>query len=263
MRELTQLLRLHDDSITLDVAALQLATIEYPGVAMEPFLGLLDSHANELAERVEGCSGEEFVACMNDYFFEELGFQGNRDAYYDPANSCLNEVLLQRRGIPISLSIVCMEVARRLDRPLYGVALPGHFILLYDDGEYCTFIDAFNRGQTLFESDCFELASQASGVAVPHDEALLQPATNHQIVVRMLNNLRSAYIMGEQPRKLLHVLDLLIQSDPRSAEDYRQRGLVRARLQMLAAARQDLEKYLELAPDSQDRVEVTRWLRGL
>ncbi len=263
MRELKQLLEIEDESITLDVAALQLAAIEYPGLAIDPFLGLLDSHANELAERVEGCGGEEFVCILNEYFFEELLFEGNRQEYYDPANSCLNQVLLRRKGIPITLSVVCMEVARRLERPLHGVALPGHFILQYDDGEFSTFIDAFNGWRTLDEADCIELASRAAGVPIPHTDSLLAHASKRQIVLRMLNNLRSAYIMGEQPRKLLEVLDLLIQSDPRSAEDYRQRGLVRARLQMLVPARRDFEKYLELAPDSPDRTEVARWLRAL
>jgi len=264
MRELTQLLGLHDDSVTLDVATLQLATIEYPEVTTEPFLELLDSHANELGERVEGMSeGEEFVGAMNEYFFDELGFEGNKEDYYDPANSCLNEVLTRRKGIPITLSVVCMEIARRLERPLFGVALPGHFILKFDDGAFAAFIDPFNAGQLLGESECFDLARQASGVEIPRDESLLQPAANRQIVVRMLNNLRSAYIMREQPRKLLKVLDLLIQSDPNSAEEYRQRGLVRARLDMMVPARQDLEKYLELAPDSPDRLEVSRWLKRL
>ena len=139
-----------------------------PEVAADPFLGLLDSHANELGERVEGMSdGEEFVGAMNEYFFDELGFEGNRRDYYDPANSCLNEVLTRRKGIPITLSVVCMEVARRLERPLFGIALPGHFILGYNDGEFSAFIDPFNAGQLLCESECFELARRATGAECP------------------------------------------------------------------------------------------------
>ena len=264
MQELTQLLVQGEESAPLDVAALQLARIECPGLEVEPYLELLDSHANELAEKTEGIdNGEDFVAALSDYFFEELGFEGNRENYYDPANSCLNEVLLRRKGIPITLSVVCIEVARRLEFPLYGVALPGHFILRYDDGEYCAFLDAFHRGRLLSDEDCFELASHASGVAVRPDESLLDPADNRQIVIRMLNNLRSAYIRNEQPEKLLQVLDLLIQSNPRSPENYRQRGLIRARLQMIHPARQDFRRYLELAPDSPESAEVSRWLRCL
>jgi regulator of sirC expression with transglutaminase-like and TPR domain len=263
MQELVQILGGREHAVTLDVAALQLTAVECPTLEIEPFLYLLDSHANELGKRAENCGGEDFVATLSSYFFEELQFEGNRRQYYDPANSCLNEVLLRRQGIPITLSVVCMEVARRLERPLNGIALPGHFILQYDDGEFSAFIDAFNGGQLLDEADCFELASQASGHAIPYDEHLLRPASGRQIVIRMLNNLRSAYIVTEQPRKLLQILDLLIQADPRSAEDYRQRGLVRARLQMRDPARQDFQRFLELAPDSSDRVEVARWISGL
>ena len=190
MRELTQLLELHDDSVPLDVATLQLATIEYPEVTADPFLGLLDSHANELGERVEGMSdGEEFVGAMNEYFFDELGFEGNRADYYDPANSCLNEVLTRRKGIPITLSVVCMEVARRLERPLFGIALPGHFILEYNDGEFCAVIDPFNAGQLLCESELLRTGESGSRRPMHDKESLLDPAANHQIVVRMLNNL--------------------------------------------------------------------------
>ena len=215
MQELLQLLARDDDSVPLDVAALQLATIEYPGITVEPFLMLLDSYSAELQERVTNeMDGEEFIVTMNEYLFDELGFEGNGEDYYDPANSCLNEVLTRRKGIPITLSIVCIEVGRRLGRPLFGVALPGHFLIQYDDGEFSTYIDPFNGGQLLNESDCYELARRVTGLEIPEDPAILEPASHRLIVMRMLNNLRSAYFLREEAEKALRVLDLLLAADP-------------------------------------------------
>jgi regulator of sirC expression with transglutaminase-like and TPR domain len=257
MRELTALLTGSDESVDLDVAALQLATIEYPNITVEPFRLLLDSYAAELSARVQPeTSGEDFVALTNEYLFDELGFEGNAGDYYDPANSCLNEVLTARKGIPITLSIVYMELGRRLDRPISGIGLPGHFLVQYDDGEFSAYVDPFNGGELLFETECFELARRVTGMHFDDDPQLLQPATNRQIVLRMLNNLRTAYLMREDAAKLLRVLDLLIQAEPDSPDEYRQRGLVRGRMQLYQPARADLLEYLRLAPSAPDRNEV-------
>ncbi|HET8547863.1 MAG TPA: transglutaminase-like domain-containing protein [Bryobacteraceae bacterium] len=264
MRELGDLLARHDESIPLDVAALQLATIEYPNVTAEPFRALLDSYARELGERVPpSTDGEEFVGTFNEFLFDELGFEGNEDDYYDPANSCLNEVLTRRKGIPITLSVVCMEIGRRLERPLFGIGLPGHFIVKYDDGIFSTYIDAFSSGQLLLDPECYDLARRATGLQLESDPALLVPVGTRQIILRMLNNLRSAYYLRQEPQKALKVLDLLIQADPLSAEEYKQRGIFRARLHLYQSARADLETYLKLAPDAPDREEVAKQLHSL
>ena len=129
---------LQDDrsKVRLDVAALELASIEFPGLDQEAFLFRLD----HLAEQIEGqltpgASGMDFIKGTNELLFEVMQFRGNSDEYYDPRNSCLNSVLMRRLGIPISLSLVYMEVARRLSRNVYGVGLPGHFIVAYEDSE--------------------------------------------------------------------------------------------------------------------------------
>ena len=126
MHELRELLQGGPGDPGLDVAALQIATIEYPELAPSTFVEVLDSYGRELTERVSpSADGEEFIHTMNDYMFEELGFQGNQDDYYHPANSCLNEVLTKRVGIPISLSVVYMEVARRAAGRCTVSACPG------------------------------------------------------------------------------------------------------------------------------------------
>jgi regulator of sirC expression with transglutaminase-like and TPR domain len=264
VRELADLLARNDDSVPLDVAALQLATIEFPDITVEPFQQLLDSYARELGQRVSpSTDGEEFVGTFTEYLFDELGFEGNEDDYYDPANSCLNEVLTRRKGIPITLSVVCIEIARRLERPVFGIGLPGHFIVQYNDGAFATYVDPFNNGQLLLDNECYDLARRATGLQLRNDPALLAPVSTRQIVLRMLNNLRSAYFLRQEPQKALKVLDLLISADPSSAEEYKQRGIFRARLHLYQSARADFEKYLQLAPDAQDREEVTKQLQSL
>jgi regulator of sirC expression with transglutaminase-like and TPR domain len=264
VRELADLLARNDESVPLDVAALQLATIEYPDITVEPFRMLLDSYARELGQRVSpSADGEEFIGTFNEYLFDELGFEGNDQDYYDPANSCLNEVLTRRKGIPITLSLVCIEIARRLQRPITAIGLPGHFIVRYDDGKFATYIDPFNNGQLLFETECYDLARRATGLQLRNDRTLLAPVGTRQIIVRMLNNLRSAYFLRQDPQKALKVLDLLIQADPSSAEEYKQRGIFRARLHLYQSARTDFETYLKLAPDAPDREDVAKQLNSL
>jgi regulator of sirC expression with transglutaminase-like and TPR domain len=243
--------------VPLDVAALQIATIEYPELAVEPFLVLLDSHATEFGERVNArTSGEEFIDLLNHYLFEELGFQGNSEEYYDPANSCLNEVLTRRLGIPISLSLVYIEIGRRLGRPIHGVGLPGHFLVSYEGADFQAIIDPFHAGQIRSEQECYELAREATGVPLQDDPDLLAPVSNRHIAIRMLNNLRSIYFQRREAFKAVRVLDLLIESAPDSAEEYKQRGVCLARIERYEEARDDFEKYLRLAPNAADRRQV-------
>src|SRR5215469_9304065 len=131
MEPLADLLAGRSDALELDRAALELARIEYPGLEIDPFIAILDSYTAELSERLAGRSGERYVQVANDYLFGELGFVGNAKDYYDPRNSCLNEVLTVRTGIPITLAVVYLEIGRRLAQPVFGIGLPGHFLVEY------------------------------------------------------------------------------------------------------------------------------------
>jgi regulator of sirC expression with transglutaminase-like and TPR domain len=253
MQELSDLLAGRDTGIELDEAALLLARIEYPGLDIKPFFQILDSYAAELDGR-----GGNFVSAANQYLFDELGFAGNSKDYYNPSNSCLNEVLASKTGIPITLSVVYLEIARRLAKPVFGIGLPGHFIVQYDDGAYSTYIDVFHCGRLLEAKDCTD------------NPALLARVNKRQILARMLNNLRGIYFSREAHRKTLQILDLLLAADPNSAEEYRQRGITHMHLEQSRAAQADLERYLDLAPDAPDRAEVkqqlaslTRWRAGM
>jgi regulator of sirC expression with transglutaminase-like and TPR domain len=256
MLELRELLWGEGD-VPLDVAALQIATIEYPNSPIEPFLVLLDSHATEFAERVtQRTTGETFVRRLNDYLFDELGFQGNSTDYYDPANSCLNEVLTRRLGIPITLAVVYIEIGRRLGRQIHGIGLPGHFMVQYEGPDFQALIDPFHAGQLRTEEECFEMAREATGMPLRDDPSLIEPVSNRHIAIRMLNNLRAIYFQRQQPGKAMKVLNLLIESEPESAEEYKQRAVCRAQLEQFEEARGDLETYLRLAPNAPDKEQV-------
>lgn len=262
MSELADLLNGRDNSIQLDVAALQLARIEFPDLDPTPFLEILDSHAAELSERLtESTDGDEYIVAANHYLFDELGFTGNVMEYYDPVNSCLNEVLARRTGIPITLSIVYMEIARRLDRPVKGIALPGHFIVQYDDGRFSAFLDVFHGGKAITRERCWEIAGGSTGQDYSGNEDVLQPASNRSIVFRMLNNLRGIYVQRKDWPKAGTVFDLLIESEPDWAEGYRSRGVIHLHLEKLKAAKLDLERYLLLAPEAPDRAQIEQQLQ--
>jgi regulator of sirC expression with transglutaminase-like and TPR domain len=202
------------------------------------------------------------VRVANQYLFEEAGFRGNEAEYYDPRNSCLDAVLDRRTGIPITLSVVYIEVARRLGQPVAGIGLPGHFIVQYNDGKYCTFADPFHGGKLLSEDECRVLAREV-GVDIATEPSTLRPVSNRYILVRMLNNLRSAYFRSKNYKKAVQALDPLVEAFPANAEYYKARGVARLQLREFRAAKTDLEKYLKCSPDADDKAEVTKQLEAI
>lgn len=271
MRRLLDALRDERSSVTLDVAALELASIEFPGLDPETAIFRLDNLAEQIAMQLSAnASGLDFIKACNELLFEVLQFRGNEEDYYDPRNSCLNSVLMRRLGIPISLSVVYSEIARRLNRNVYGVGLPGHFIVAYEDTQVRYWVDPFHAGRILSFTDCVALAKTTSGVDIRTNPAVLAPVSNRQILVRMLSNLKAIYLRGEAFEKARQVLNLLIEAMPEYAEEYRHRGLVHMRQLNHRAAKADLETYLRLEPNSPERDEIKkqlvlieRWKAGL
>ncbi len=271
MQALRDALQNEQSTVTLDVAALELAQVEFPGMEIEPSLSRLDNMAEEVRLLVPTrANGLNFIGAVNEILFDVMQFRGNEDEYFDPRNSCLNSVLMRRLGIPISLSIIYMELARRLDRAVYGIGLPGHFIVAYQDSESRYWIDPFHRGSILSFEDCFVLAKETGGVDLRANPAVLAPVSNRQILVRMLSNLKTIYLRGQALDKAKVILDLLIEAMPDYPEEYRHRGLIHLRRLNHRAATADLEKYLQLETNSPDRAEVEkqlvliqRWKAGL
>ena len=163
-----------DESVPLDGAALEVAQIEYPMLHPAPWLGVLDRHAQEIDLRAgTGADGATFLQTAHEYLFEELGFRGNQQDYYSPLNSCLNHVLDTRQGIPISLSIVYMEIARRLGREVRGVSLPGHFLMLFRQDAFAVYLDA------TFHPLLQELDFHQEGFRFDFDDAHRCAGTHH------------------------------------------------------------------------------------
>lgn len=261
MQRLLDALRNERSETPLDVAALEMARVEFPGLDFDASLFRLDNLAEQIGSQLSaGASGLDFVKAANDLLFDVLQFRGNEKDYYDPRNSCLNSVLMRRLGIPITLSVMYIEVARRLGRSVYGVGLPGHFIVAYEDRDARYWIDPYHSGQILSFADCLALAKQTANVDLRANPALLAALNKRQILVRMLSNLKSIYMRGEAFDKAREILNLLIEAMPEYAEEYRHRGVINLQLKNHRAAKEDLETYLRLEPNSPEREQVEKQL---
>lgn len=243
----------------LDRAALDLASIHFPDLEPEPFLDRLNELASLLGDRLRNFNdGRDFVEQAQSYLFDELGFHGNESDFFDPRNSCLNQVLERRVGIPITLSVFYMEIARRLHMPVFGIDLPRHFVIQFDDGRYSAFIDPFHGGKTISVRECFALAE-----ARVADPSLLQRSTNKRIAMRMIRNLHNVYLMQRQYGRAVETLDLMLLGAPSIAPWYKQRGVLKLELKKFGEARTDLERYLELEPEASDREAIVRQLEAI
>ena len=191
-----------DEEIELDRAAFLFAAVEYPELDVEAGLRELDHLADLLQPRLAGLRGpQEVVHVVASFLHGELGFSGNPDAYYDPRNSYLNEVLDRRLGIPISLSALYLEIGRRLGLPFEGVGMPGHFLVRYRHATTPVLIDPFAGGSIVSEAECETRLQGLYGPGVQLRPSMLAAIGTRNIVFRMLNNLKGVYAsQGEWPR---------------------------------------------------------------
>ena len=258
MNHLRHLLEEDPPKGRLDRAALELATIDTPDLEPEPWLEKLNELASQLGDRLRNFNdGRDFVETAQCFLFDELGFHGNEGNFFDSRNSCLNEVLARRTGIPITLSVMYMEVARRLAMPVYGISLPRYFVIQFDDGNYSTYIDPY-KGTIITAHVCYALAG-----ATAADPALLRRATKKDIAIRILQNLRGVYLQRRDWARAVTTLDWLLIGVPDVAAWYKQRGLLEMELKRLHEAQRDLEKYLALEPAAVDRAAIVRQVRAI
>jgi regulator of sirC expression with transglutaminase-like and TPR domain len=242
-----------DDQIDLAGAALEIARDEYADLDVGVYLSRIDQLAIAVNRRLEPSSSVyRKIAALNYILFQEHGFHGNRDNYYDPKNSFLNEVLERKMGIPITLSVLYMELALRIGLPLRGVSFPGHFLVKHASDAEEIVIDPFNAGDILSDESLNKLLDQLYGGKVSLQRDLLEPVTKKQILSRMLNNLKMIYLRNNDLFKALPVLQRLVILDPRSAADIRDRGIVYSRIECFSYALADFETYLQLSPDAAD-----------
>jgi regulator of sirC expression with transglutaminase-like and TPR domain len=249
--------------VRLDRAALDLATIQFPELDVQAVMDRLNELASHLGDRLRNFNdGRDFVETAQRYLFEELGFRGNEEDYYDPLNSCLNQVLERRKGIPVTLSVMYMEIARRLQMPVFGIGLPRHFVIEFNDGNYATYIDPYHGGRTVTARECFMLAG--SRVA---DPALLQRVSKKDIMRRMIQNLHRGYMRRGDWARAVVMLDLLLVGGgvglPGIAGMHKLRGMLLIELRRYHDARADLEKYLALEPKAADQEEIRKQLAAI
>ena len=246
-----------DEDIDLICAALVIAGTEYPSLDLEAYAARIEELSRRVAGLVPDLDPHRALPAINQVLFEEVKLRGNRDDYYDPRNSFLNDVLDRGLGIPITLSIVYMEVARRIGLNLSGVGMPGHFLLKYvaEDGKE-TLIDCFNRGDVLSRQDCQSRLDEIYSGEMKLRPEFLHPISRRQILTRMLNNLKTVYLSTRNFRKALAIADLVLVIYPQSAEDVKQRALLRYSLGLQRLAAEDLDEYLKMSPNASDAEEI-------
>jgi regulator of sirC expression with transglutaminase-like and TPR domain len=253
-----------DKHIDLARAALYIAQEEYPSLDVEEYLNAFNAMAAELEERLPPQRYPlRIVQSINKYLYEDLGFTGNQKDYYDPRNSFLNDVIDRRLGIPISLALVYVEVARRIDFPMVGIGMPGHFLIRPDIPEMDIYIDAFNHGEIMFPQDCQEKLTQIYQYPVPIRPEFLAEVTKKQFLARMLTNLKYIYLSRQELEKALAVVERILLLFPNSGLELRDRGLLCYQLGRFSQAANDLETYLEITPQAHDAYIIKRLLTKL
>jgi regulator of sirC expression with transglutaminase-like and TPR domain len=277
LEEFSKLLSRDENEMDLARACLQIAEDAYPGLDVPGYAGEIERFAKRLRARLAPeTSTEDRVIALNEFLFDDLGFRGNTKNYYDPRNSYLNQVLDRRTGIPLTLSVLYLEIGWRIGLPLKGVSFPGHFLVRLPMRGGTLVLDPFIGGAPVSEDELRERlqrviprvvagaagaagANAAAGGVPVADlplEQFLEPASKRQILARLLRNLKGVYLEKDKPERLLEVLNRMIIVAPEVAAERRDRGYVYQRLECWRPALQDLADYLEREPQAADMEEV-------
>lgn len=262
-KKFKEMVLLEDEQINLAEAALLIAAEEYPSLDIPLYLEKIDRIGDLVRERASHAQNSlDILSAINTTMFDDLGFRGNVDNYYDPRNSFLNQVIDRRTGIPITLTVVYMEVARRVGLHVEGVGMPGHFIakLATDSGEM--FIDTFNRGRLFGEVGCADLLSEMSGGRLKLKPEHTAAVGKKQILERMLANLMGVYAACDH-RRALAAIERILLINPGSPPHIRDMGLLLATLGQTTSAITELERYLMLAPDSADADSIREQIKTI
>jgi len=251
-------------SIELAHAALLIAAEEKPGLDVEHYRALLYELGMEARERIAARDdAAQAVGAFNKYIFEELGFAGNQSDYYDPRNSLLSDVLDKRTGIPISLSVVYMEIGRRAGLHVEGIGLPGHFIVRVEDaGGESALVDPFN-GRIVDREDCQERLDTIYGGQAPLTDAHLRPVSTREILARLLRNLKGVYAGAGLHRRALSIIERILLVAPHAVEERRDRSALLAQLGRYSEAIVDAQSYLKSASDPPDAERVAEGLKQM
>ncbi len=250
--------------IDLAAAALYIAQSEYPDLEVEEYLNGLETMAAEVSDRLPlERYPLKVIQTLNHYLYKDLGFVGNTSDYYDPRNSFLNEVIDRRTGIPITLSLIYLELARRIDFPMEGVGFPGHFLIRPVSEEMEIHVDPFHQGEILFFQDCQERLVQIYGPEAELRPAYFQAVTSQQFLVRLLTNLKHIYLNRNQLQQCLKMTDMILLVVPQAISELRDRGILYYQLDRWPEACQDLQTYLDRNPAAEDIPFIHQLLRRM
>jgi regulator of sirC expression with transglutaminase-like and TPR domain len=259
------------DAVPLARAALVAAQIEYADIDIDAFEQRLNDMAETLTRRLNRDAGSEDssplrpVQTLNQLLYTELGYHGNTAHYDDPRNLYLNHVLTERTGIPVTLAIVYVEIARRAGLDMRVIGLPGHVIVRHDPagGGEPTLIDVFNRGRVLTTRDCEGLVRGVFGARVQFKPYHLAALTARQVLQRLLHNLKAGYLQRGDEERSARVIDLLLALFPWDLDEIRDRGMLHERLGDYPDALRDLEQYVQYRAGARDIQTITETVRSL
>jgi regulator of sirC expression with transglutaminase-like and TPR domain len=262
-RHLAELARRGDD-FSLAEAALWIAADDLPGVDPAVYLQRLDALAARVTENSPDSDEDsaERCAALNYVLFHEEGYLGNVSDYQDPRNSYLNEVMDRRTGLPITLSVVFLEVAQRVGLTAHGLNFPGHFLVAVRQPGGLVVLDPFRRGAVLTTDELRERWQRATQRVPPALKSLLAPARRLAIVVRILNNLKLVYLERDEEARAIAAVEKMVLVNPLGAEHHRELGALHLAAHQYSKAIDCLERYLQLAPDAADADTVRQHLRN-
>ncbi len=253
-----------DADIELARTALLVAAEHEPGLDVDAELARLEAWANELGRRIEPAwNSLQRLARLRAFMFDELGFKGDARGYYSPANSLLHSVMTRRLGIPLTLSILFMEIGWRIGVPFEGVGFPGHFLVRLTGEPGDLLLDPYDHGASVHEADCRRMIQLSSGGTAPYEPSMIRSTGRRDMIVRLLINLKVACLRAGDNPGALSAVERLLLLHPEDALELRDRGLLLYRMDRYRDARAALGTYLRVRPEALDRVDIERHLAAL
>ena len=230
---------------------LKLAQIlEYPDLDISKYIGMINEIGNSLKISINNSKNPTYkISMLNEHLFQNSGFKGDTDDYYNPKNNFLNEVLEKKSGIPITLSIIYSEVAKHIDLVIRIVGFPSHVLVKYNEE---IILDPFNQGKLLNIDDLHEILVKNYGGQVEFSPEFLDEIPQEKILIRMVRNLKNSYVNSYGYEKAMRCANMILALEPESAEDVRDKGILEERFLNHGPALQLLNQYLELNPDAED-----------
>jgi regulator of sirC expression with transglutaminase-like and TPR domain len=253
-----------DEALELARVALLVAAGCDANVDVDDELSRIRGWGDELARRIEPeWNNLQKLARLRAFLFEELGFRGDRQDYFSPSNSLLHEVVQRRRGIPLTLAILMLELGWRVGMPLEGVGFPGHFLVRLAGEQDDLLLDPFSRGMVVREEDCHRMLRDTTKGRVRYEPGMIASVRRRDVLVRLLNNLKNAYVRQGEDALALGVVDHLLVLSPGDVEETRDRGLLLFRLHQYGRALECLTTYLDGAGGAMDREVIEKHCAAL